>query len=276
MIVSVVRCKRIKKPPGDGGVVDGCGWQGHAPQSGACPSCGSTLLREVKDMSFSASLLTFSEDRALLEEIDSLWEKHRLPGDKFLHELPSNILLPMINAFTEMKQKGAEAATISRQELVEYRKLSINTTRRLNYALGLLQDLVDNKRGFSRVAIRGWIATLSAPLESGEFPKLNAGPATAAKPGTDAWIKQGREWLQEAVEHLNEHTLSKLPAHAAIVQLEGAVSNALSALNQVLCYAEELDEERREFKKQLQDFNEQCKHMDVKHVAEATAPSVAE
>ncbi len=45
----VYRCKHIKIP-GDGGFVDGCGWQG--PESrmreGACPSCGSAYCRKVE------------------------------------------------------------------------------------------------------------------------------------------------------------------------------------------------------------------------------------
>ncbi len=36
--------KRVK--PGDGGVVDGCGWQGE--HQAACPSCGSKMLRLVQ------------------------------------------------------------------------------------------------------------------------------------------------------------------------------------------------------------------------------------
>lgn len=44
----IYRCKRRKNPPGDGGIVDGCGWQGPRPRDEACPSCGSTMLREVK------------------------------------------------------------------------------------------------------------------------------------------------------------------------------------------------------------------------------------
>lgn len=47
----IVRCKR-RKIPGDGGVVDGCGWQGTDPRRDwrtgpYCPSCGSSLLYEV-------------------------------------------------------------------------------------------------------------------------------------------------------------------------------------------------------------------------------------
>lgn len=38
------RCKRVK--PGDGGIVDGCGWQGG--HQAACPSCGSKILRPVR------------------------------------------------------------------------------------------------------------------------------------------------------------------------------------------------------------------------------------
>lgn len=41
----ILRCKR-RKVPGDGGVVDGCGWQGPAPRV-SCPSCGSLLLRPL-------------------------------------------------------------------------------------------------------------------------------------------------------------------------------------------------------------------------------------
>jgi hypothetical protein len=41
-----VRCKHRKK--GDGAIVDGCGWQGERPSSGACPTCGMFgMLRDV-------------------------------------------------------------------------------------------------------------------------------------------------------------------------------------------------------------------------------------
>ncbi len=50
----VFRCKRTK--PGDGGVVDGCGWQGYEgsltvrPVSlvRCCPNCGSDCVREIR------------------------------------------------------------------------------------------------------------------------------------------------------------------------------------------------------------------------------------
>jgi hypothetical protein len=37
------RCKHIKA--GDGGMVDGCGYQG--PHAAKCPNCGSAILRPV-------------------------------------------------------------------------------------------------------------------------------------------------------------------------------------------------------------------------------------
>ena len=46
-LAPIMRCKHHKKPPGDGGIVDGCGWQGPKPVKGCCPSCGSTILRKV-------------------------------------------------------------------------------------------------------------------------------------------------------------------------------------------------------------------------------------
>lgn len=40
----IARCKHRK--PGDGGIVDGCGWQGERPDDGKCPGCGVVgLLR---------------------------------------------------------------------------------------------------------------------------------------------------------------------------------------------------------------------------------------
>lgn len=42
----VYRCRR-RKTPGDGGIVDGCGWQGLRRKR--CPDCGSTLLRPTRE-----------------------------------------------------------------------------------------------------------------------------------------------------------------------------------------------------------------------------------
>lgn len=46
----IVRCKHIKK--GDGGFVDGCGWQGErqllSTNVHKCPSCGSSILRPME------------------------------------------------------------------------------------------------------------------------------------------------------------------------------------------------------------------------------------
>jgi len=46
----IVRCKH-RKTPGDGGIVDGCGWQGEIDltehQAPVCPGCGSLHLRPV-------------------------------------------------------------------------------------------------------------------------------------------------------------------------------------------------------------------------------------
>lgn len=44
----IARCKHRKL--GDGGIVDGCGWQGPWPIDAACPSCGVVgLLREASE-----------------------------------------------------------------------------------------------------------------------------------------------------------------------------------------------------------------------------------
>lgn len=43
------RCKHKQIcVPQNAKFVDGCGWQGTLPRDGKCPSCGSTILREVK------------------------------------------------------------------------------------------------------------------------------------------------------------------------------------------------------------------------------------
>ena len=43
------RCKHKQIcVPQNAAFVDGCGWQGILPLDGKCPSCGSTILREVK------------------------------------------------------------------------------------------------------------------------------------------------------------------------------------------------------------------------------------
>lgn len=45
----IYRCKRKQIcVPQNAAFVDGCGWQGPRPAQGVCPSCGSTILREVK------------------------------------------------------------------------------------------------------------------------------------------------------------------------------------------------------------------------------------
>jgi hypothetical protein len=43
----IVRCKHRKNAPGDGGITDGCGWQGPGDEVTMCPQCGSTLLKRV-------------------------------------------------------------------------------------------------------------------------------------------------------------------------------------------------------------------------------------
>lgn len=40
----ILRCKRRKA---DGGIVDGCGWQGPPESGDMCPSCGGLILRVV-------------------------------------------------------------------------------------------------------------------------------------------------------------------------------------------------------------------------------------
>ena len=60
-----LRCKQIK--PGDGGRVDGCGWQGPASQLnysvnalGNCPACGSACLHTIEGTGSIASSMDWS------------------------------------------------------------------------------------------------------------------------------------------------------------------------------------------------------------------------
>lgn len=58
------RCKHLKSPPGDGGVVDGCGWQGPLHVA-VCPSCGSRRIRPVQVVD-QATWPTFDSTRGRL------------------------------------------------------------------------------------------------------------------------------------------------------------------------------------------------------------------
>lgn len=78
----IARCKHRK--PGDGGIVDGCGWQGQRPSGGKCPGCGVVgLLRggepnPTKDWAAAGVVLGLLVLLALLARLAfSAWREER-------------------------------------------------------------------------------------------------------------------------------------------------------------------------------------------------------
>lgn len=65
----IVRCKNLKK--GDGGYVDGCGWQGDLQLLSKCPSCGSSILRPLEKTTMKEGY----EPKNLLGEMGQVCEE---------------------------------------------------------------------------------------------------------------------------------------------------------------------------------------------------------
>lgn len=81
---NIYRCKKLKAE-GDGGIVDGCGWQGRRVQR--CPKCGSDRFRVVDVAHLPRQRL---ENDPSKEDIDSLIARSSLgapPAEPPKHEL---------------------------------------------------------------------------------------------------------------------------------------------------------------------------------------------
>lgn len=102
----LVRCKRLKIP-GDGGVVDGCGWQGVA--AGQCPSCGSRLLRPLSER---ITMKPGYEPKTLLGEMGQICEeagevlKH---FGKILRFGIDNVYVDQQRIYTSMPESNRQA-----------------------------------------------------------------------------------------------------------------------------------------------------------------------
>ena len=207
-------------------------------------------------MNFNEELLRYTSDKALAARIDEYWEKVRKSGDPFLHELPQRVLVNLFKLFEEWKA-----------QYTDYEKLSIDTTRRLSYALGLLQDMVSHKRPFSRSAIRGWIHTLSVPLQWRTTDEVKREFDEAPDIDGDDWLRHAREYYDEFKVHVIDPSLrgptplADMPSHVAIGRIEQGMQSLGTLANMVLLFMEKIDGERKEVGQALQDFNKDMERL---------------
>lgn len=218
---------------------------------------------------FNDELLKYSGDQELLTKLNGLWEKNRDSGGPFLHEVPPKYLKPIIGMIEGLLNGMTLVPT---KEWADYRKLSTDTTRRLGHALGLLQDLVDKNRGFSRSAIRGWIATLSAPLEDRTTEEVKYELDNTMDLEGDDWLKHGREYFEEFKQHVlcSNTPLNELPQQVAIGRIEQGLQALGPMFNMMLLFMEQLDGERKEMGKALQDFNKDMEKINADAAAQKT------
>lgn len=223
---------------------------------------------------FNAELLKYSGDQELLATIDELWMKCRKIGDPFLHELAPRTLTILTQMFEQLLNGMTLVPT---KDYREEQERSLDTTRRLSYALGFMQGLVDRKRGFSRSALRGWIATLSVPLEGRKTEEVMRELDEAPDMEGDDWLRHAREHFEEFKGYVTNPSLSgptslsDMPPHVAIGRIEQGMLSLSVLVNMVLLFMEKVDGESKEVGKVLADFNKDMAELNTKSTTKPQA-----
>lgn len=191
---------------------------------------------------FNGELFKYSKDAKLLERIDESWEANRSTGAPFLHELPPNVLESMIQVYAELV-----ARTVPRSEYNEYTRLSLDTTRRLGIALDVIRDLAYSNKPISRSALRGWFLSLSVPSDTDK----NDMHVDKAPEVEDDYLNCASNCFEEFKQRIRPgDELKQQPPHVGVAALSDGLVSLGAALNAVLQYLIEGDNDCRKAMKE--------------------------